>query len=127
MNYTAYTPNTDGSISILAGSTNPAVFSKILPTGTTYKVHEGEVFTAGDKTWLSQTEQGYIDAKAAEERKKAIAKLDTQYNTQKAILSEQYTSAMLADDTELADEVKKELMTLNEWYDTEYKKIAGEE
>ena len=127
MNYTAYTANTDGSINVLAGSTNPAVFAKILPTGTTYEVHEGETYTAGGKTWLSQTEQGYIDAKAAEERKKAIAKLDTQYNTQKAILSEQYTSAMMAEDTELADEVKTELMALNEWYDTEYKKIAGEE
>ena len=127
MNYTAYTSNTDGSINVLAGSTNPAVFSKILPTGTTYKVHEGEVFTAGGKTWLSQTEQGYIDAKAAEEREKAIAKLDTRYNTQKAVLSEQYTSAMMAEDTELAGEVKTELMALNEWYDTEYKKIAGEE
>ena len=127
MNYVAYTANTDGSINILAGSTNLAVFSKILPTGTQYEVHEGETYTAGGKTWLSQTEQGYIDAKAAEERKKAIAKLDTQYNTQKAILSEQYTSAMMAEDTELAGEVKTELMALNEWYDTEYKKIAGEE
>ena len=127
MNYTAYTANTDGSINVLAGSTNPAVFAKILPTGTTYEVHEGEVFTAGGKTWLSQTEQGYIDAKAAEEREKAIAKLDTQYNTQKAILSEQYTSAMMAEDTELADEVKTELTALNEWYDTEYEKNAGEE
>ena len=125
--YVAYTANTDGSINILAGSTNSVVFSKILPTGTTYEVHEGEVFTAGGKTWLSQTEQGYIDAKAAEEREKAIANLDTQYNTQKAALSEQYTMAMLAEDTELADEVKTELMALNEWYDTEYKKIAGEE
>ena len=127
MNYVAYTQNADNSINVLAGSTNPAVFSKILPTGTTYEVHEGETYTAGGKTWLSQTEQGYIDAKAAEERKKAIAKLDTQYNTQKAVLSEQYTSAMMAEDTELADEVKTELMALNEWYDTEYKKIAGEE
>lgn len=126
-NFVAYTDNQDGSINILAGSTNPAVFAKILPTGTTYKVHEGEVFTAGGKTWLSQTEQGYIDAKAAEEREKAITKLDTQYNTQKAILSEQYMSAMVAEDTKLADEVKTELRALNEWYDTEYKKLQGEE
>ena len=126
-NFLAYTQNADNSINVLAGSTNPAVFSKILPTGTTYEVHEGETYTAGGKTWLSQTEQGYVDAKAAEERKKAITKLDTQYNTQKAILSEQYTSAMMAEDTELADEVKTELMALNEWYDTEYKKFAVEE
>jgi len=127
MNYTAYTANQDGSINILAGSTNPAVFPKILPTGTEYEVHEGETYSAGGKTWLSQTEQGYIEAKAAEEREKAIAELDTQYNTQKAVLSEQYTSAMMAEDTELADEVKAELTALNEWYDEEYAKIVGEE
>ena len=125
--YTAYTTNADNSINVLAGSDRREVFPKILPTGTEYEVHEGETYTAGGKTWLSQTERGYIDAKAAEEREKAIAKLDTQYNTQKAILSEQYTSAMMAEDTELADEVKTELTALNEWYDTEYEKIAGEE
>ena len=41
MNYTAYTANTDGSVNILAGSSNPDVFSKILPAGTQYEVHEG--------------------------------------------------------------------------------------
>ena len=126
-NYVAYTANTDGSVNILAGSTNPAVFTKILPTGTTYEVHEGEVFTAGGKTWLSDMDPAYIEAKAKEEKDKALAQLDNDYNTQKAVLSEQYTSAMMADDEELADEVKAELTALNEWYDEEYAKIVGEE
>ena len=126
-NYVAYTANTDGSINILAGSTNPAVFAKILPTGAQYEVHEGEVFSAGGKTWLSDTDEGYIEAKKQEEKQKAISQLDTDYNTQKATLSEQYTSAMMADDTDLAEEVKTELTALNEWYDAEYEKIAGEE
>jgi hypothetical protein len=56
-----------------------------------------------------------------------IAALDADYNQQKAILSEQYTSALMADDAELADEVKEELTALNEWYDEEYEKIVGEE
>jgi hypothetical protein len=127
MNYTAYTPNTDGSIKILAGSTNPAVFDKILPTGTEYSVHEGETYTAGGKTWLSDTDEGYIEAKKQEEKANALSDLDTDYNQQKAILSEQYTSAMMADDAELAEEVKAELTALNEWYDDEYAKIVGEE
>ena len=126
-NFVAYTANQDGSINVLAGSTNPDVFSKILPTGTTYEVHEGEVYTAGGKTWLSDTDEGYIEAKKQEEKQKAISQLDTDYNTQKATLSEQYTSAMMADDTDLAEEVKTELTALNEWYDAEYEKIAGEE
>ena len=127
MNYTAYTANQDGSINVLAGSSNPAVFAKILPTGTQYEVHEGETYTAGGKTWLSDTDEGYIEAKKQEEKQKAISQLDTDYNTQKATLSEQYTSAMMADDTDLAEEVKTELTALNEWYDAEYEKIAGEE
>lgn len=54
-----------------------------------------------------------------------LAELDSNYNTQKASISEQYTSAMMVDDTELASELKAELLSLNEWYDEEYKKITG--
>ena len=54
-----------------------------------------------------------------------LAELDSNYNTQKASISEQYTSAMMVDDTELASELKAELLSLNEWYDEEYEKITG--
>lgn len=126
-NFVAYTANQDGSINILAGSTNPAVFDKILPTGTEYSVHEGETFTAGGKTWLSDEDEGYIEAKKQEEQEKALADLDSRYNTDKAVLSEQYTMAMLTDDTELADELKAELVALNEDYDKAYEEIVGGE
>ena len=126
-NYVAYTANTDGSINILAGSTNPAVFSKILPPGTQYEVHEGETYTAGGKTWLSDTDEGYIEAKKQKEKDKALAELDSRYNTDKAVLSEQYTMAMLTDDTELAEEIKAELVALNEDYDKAYEEIVGGE
>jgi hypothetical protein len=125
MNYVAYTANQDGSINILAGSTNPAVFDKILPTGTQYEVHEGETFTAGGKTWLSDEDEGYIEAKAQEEKQKALVQLDAQYNADKAVLSEQYTMAILTDDTELADELKAELVALNEEYDAAYEEIVN--
>lgn len=124
--YTAYTANADGSINILAGSSNPAVFPTILQ-GKEYEVHKGEIYHAGGKDWLSDTDEGYIEAKAQEEKDKALSDLDIDYNTQKATLSEQYTAAMMADDAELADEVKVELTALNEWYDEEYAKIVGEE
>ena len=127
MNYVAYTANQDGSINVLAGSTNPAVFPKILPTGTQYEVHEGETYSAGGKTWLSDTDEGYIEAKAQEEKDKALAQLDQQYNVDKAVLSEQYTMAMLTDDTELAEELKAELVALNEDYDKAYEEIVGGE
>lgn len=121
--YIAFKENEDGSIQVLAGSPNPAVFSAILPDGTEYKIHNGETFTAGGKTWIANTADGYLKAKAEEEKQVAIAQLDSKYNTDKASLSEQYTSAMMADDTELADEIKAELIALNEWYDTDYAKI----
>lgn len=54
-----------------------------------------------------------------------LAELDSNYNTQKASISEQYTSAMMVDDVELASELKAELIALNEWYDEEYEKITG--
>jgi hypothetical protein len=56
-----------------------------------------------------------------------LAQLDAQYNADKAVLSEQYTMAMLTDDTELAEELKAELVALNEDYDKAYEEIVGGE
>lgn len=126
MNYTAYTANTDGSINILAGSTNPAVFDKILPTGTTYEVHEGETYTAGGKTWLSDTDEGYIEAKKQEEKAKALADLDAQYNADKADLLTAYQTATVYGDTDTMESLKADLNALDEQYDEDYEKIVGE-
>ena len=123
MNYTAYTPNTDGSINILAGSTNPAVFPAILPAGTEYEVHKGETFTAGGKTYLSDTDPAYIEAKAQEEKDKALSDLDTDYNTQKADLISEYTDAQIHGDEDTIALVQEEMTELDEWYDEEYRKI----
>lgn len=56
-----------------------------------------------------------------------IAALDAQYNRDKSAISEQYTAAIMVDDTELADELKSELITLNADYDEKYREIVGEE
>lgn len=127
MNYTAYTANQAGSINVLAGSTNPAVFAKILPTGTTYEVHEGETYTAGGKTWLSDTDEGYIEAKAEEEKQKALADLDSRYNANKADLLTAYQTAQVYGDTDLMESLKADLNALDEQYDEDYEKIVGEE
>lgn len=124
--YTAYTKNADGSINVLAGSDRRDVFPKILPEGTQYEIHEGELYTAGGKTWLTPDE-AYQEAKKQEEKDKALADLDTRYNADKAVLSEQYTMAMLTDDTELAEELKAELAALNEDYDKAHEEIVGGE
>ena len=126
-NYVAYTPNNDGSINILAGSSNPAVFDKILPQGTEYSVHEGETYTAGGKTWLSDTDEGYIEAKEQEEKDKALAELDAQYQQDKDELLKAYQTAVLYDDTEQIISLKADLQELDEQYDADYEALEGEE
>ena len=77
--------------------------------------NEGEYVANAEGEWVKP--EPSIDEQLAE--------LDSNYNTQKASISEQYTSAMMVDDTELASELKAELIALNEWYDEEYEKITG--
>ena len=126
MNYTAYTQNADNSINVLAGSTNPAIFAKILPTGTEYSVHEGETYSAGGKTYLSEDDPAYIEAKKQEEKDKALSDLDTDYNQQKADLLTAYQTAMLYGDTDTMESLKADLNALDEQYDEDYEKIVGE-
>lgn len=126
MNYTAYTANQDGSINVLAGSTNPAVFAKILPTGTEYSVHEGETYTAGGKTWLSDEDEGYIKAKAQEEKDKALAELDAQYDADKADIMNYYTQALFAGDEEEQEQLKAEMEEIDAQYIEDRKALEEE-
>ena len=123
MNYTAYTANTDGSINILAGSTNPAVFANILPTGTEYSVHEGETYSAGGKTWLSDEDEGYIEAKKQEEQEKALADLDAQFRLDQATIMEYFTQAVFDGDTEAQEELKEEMEEIKTTYAEERKAL----
>lgn len=71
--YTAYTQNADSSINVLAGSDRRDVFSKILPD-TEYEIHEGEIYTAGGKTWLTP-EAAYQKAHLADVKAEKIREL----------------------------------------------------
>ena len=126
MQYQAYTKNEDNSVNILAGSDNPAVFAKILPEGTEYEIHEGELYTAGGKTWLTPDE-AYQEAKKQDEKAAAIASLNAEFAREKANLCEAYTSASMSGDTETADSIAADMTDLNDWYDEEYAKIEGGE
>lgn len=123
MNYTAYTANADGSINVLAGSTNPAVFSKILPTGTTYGVHEGETYTAGGKNYLSDTDPAYIETKKQEKKDKALADLDNQYDKDKAEIIKYYNEAIFAEDTKTMADLKEEMAEIDAKYKADRKAI----
>lgn len=54
-----------------------------------------------------------------------IEALDTQYNTDKAILMSQYTEAIVDDDSDLMASIKNELVALREQYDKDYEDIIG--
>lgn len=123
MNYVAYTQNADSSINVLAGSTNPAVFSKILPTGTTYEVHEGETYTAGGKNYLSDTDPAYIETKKQEKKDKALADLDNQYDKDKAEIIKYYNEAIFAEDTKTMAELKEEMAEIDAKYKADRKAI----
>lgn len=124
--YTAYTSNADGSINVLAGSDRRDVFPKILPAGAEYEIHEGELYTAGGKTWLTPDE-AYQEAKKQDEKNAAIASLNAEFAREKANLCESYTAASMSGDTETADSIAADMQDLNEWYDEEYAKIENGE
>ena len=54
-----------------------------------------------------------------------LAELDSQYNSDKAILMSQYTEADIDGDDELKASIKAELVALRKQYDKDYEKIIG--
>lgn len=124
--YIAYTKNDDNSINVLAGSDRRDVFQKILPEGTEYEIHEGEIYTAGGKTWLTPDE-AYQEAKKQDEKNAAIAELNAEFGREKANLCEAYTAASMSGDTETAESIAADMSDLNDWYDEEYAKIENGE
>jgi hypothetical protein len=60
-----------------------------------------------------------------EDTSKKIEVLDSQYNSDKAILMSQYTEASIDNDTDLMASIKEELAVLREEYDKAYEEIIG--
>ena len=56
-----------------------------------------------------------------------IAALNAQYDADKATLVQEYTDALIHDDTETADAIKEEMLALDEQYDIDYQAIMEEE
>ena len=56
-----------------------------------------------------------------------LAELDSQYNSDKAILMSQYTEADMMENFELKAQIKVELATLQAEYDRAYEEIVGDE
>lgn len=62
-----------------------------------------------------------------EKKRQAIQALDAQYNADKNALTNDYVAALMSGDDDLAEELKAELVELNEEYDVAYAEIVGEE
>lgn len=56
-----------------------------------------------------------------------LAALNAQYDSDKQTLVQQYTDALIHDDTETADAIKEEMTALDEKYDADYQAIIDEE
>ena len=67
---------------------------------------------------------GESGKKSKEEK---LADLDERYAADKAALTQEYSDALMHDDTETANDLKAELAALDEWYDAEYPKIEEAE
>lgn len=73
---------------------------------------EGEYVANKNGEWVKDTS-------------KEIEALDSQYNSDKAILMSQYTEADIDGDSELKESIKAELVALREQYDKDYEDIMG--
>lgn len=67
------------------------------------------------------------DGEWVEDKQKAIDALDSQYNADKADLLKAYQTALVYDNTERMEQIKADLVALDDKYDEDYESIVGEE
>ena len=60
-------------------------------------------------------------------KEEKLAQLDSDYQSQKQELINQYTDDMLHGDTDAMDADREAMTKLDAWYDEEYQKIEGSE
>lgn len=119
----AYIKNKDNSINILGGSNSLDTLHKILPNKE-FEVFEGEPFEFNGKYYLSEADvsEAEKEAKEAEEKRNELMR---QYEADKAVLMQYITEAVAyGDDT---DELREELLALDEKFDKEMAELKGGE
>jgi hypothetical protein len=121
-----YTNNDDGTINYY-GSNHIAEELQKIHSDVVLSFSDTEPVSVNGIYWLSADDPDYIEAKAEADKEQALEELDAQYNADKSTLSAEYTDALMNDDAELADEIKAELVALNEDYDKAYEEIVGGE
>lgn len=119
----AYTKNDDNSINILGGSNSLDTLHKILPNQE-FEVFDGEPFEFNGKYYLSESDVSEADKKTKETEEKR-AELIRQYESDKAVLMQYITEAVAyGDDT---DELREELLALDEKFDNDMAELKGGE
>lgn len=96
----------------------------IVADNISYRPQENEVLMKSERP----NEGEYIANENGEwvkDTSKEIEALDTQYNTDKAVLMSQYTEAVIDNDSELMASIKEELAVLRKEYDNAYEDIIG--
>lgn len=105
-----------------------------IPAGVTTtkppKAKAGYTLTFDDGKWTQTKDEAKKEQKPAEptaEEKKAqeLAQLDAEYESAKKTLAEYYIDALIHGDTDLMDELKAEMLSLDEEYASEREGLEG--
>lgn len=119
----AYTKNADKTINVLGGSNSLDTLHKILPDKE-FEVFEGEPFEFNGKYYLSESDVSEAEKEAKETEEKRTG-LMSQYESDKAVLMRYIAEAVAyGDDT---DELREELLALDEKFDKEMAELKGGE
>lgn len=118
----AYTNNDDGTINVLGGSDKREILEKLFK-GQDFLISENEPVMANGKTYLTKEDLKYQEAKAIEEKNKALADLDAQYISDKSTLQGYYVDFLMAGDNESAQSIIDELNEVTTQYDNDLKEI----
>lgn len=121
-----YTPNDDGTINYY-GSNHLAEELQRIHKEVTLSFSDTEPVSVDGIYWLSDDDPAYVEAKKAHDKAEALAKLDSDYASQKQELVNQYTDDMLHGDSEAVETDKEAMAELDTWYDEEYAKLEGVE
>ena len=121
-----YTDNADGTINYY-GVEHTEEGLKAKNEGVGLLFTDTEPVSVDGVYWLSDDNPAYIEAKKAHEKQEKLTQLDSDYQSQKQELINQYTDDMLHGDTDAMESDKQAMVDLDAWYDEEYAKIEGSE
>jgi hypothetical protein len=121
-----YTNNDDGTINYYGSAhTEEELTARIKDVDLLFS--DTEPVSVDGVYWLSADNPDYIKAKEKHDKDEALARLDAQYNADKAGLLTAYQTAMLYGDTDTMESLKADLTALDDQYDNDYERIVGGE